>query len=278
MESDQSFQRLLPVHDNQAPDINLFVAIGASAAGLEAFEDFFSHCPTDTGMCFIVIQHLSPDYKSMMSELLARRTRMPLHQVSDGNPERNETLTITAVSSKPDVALVKSITYSGGTEATLDYEAGSVDGFSIITVYVQDDMGGAAYSDESDIDSVTFVVQVRDSDPSANNAAVFTAPSPDPFNTNTGQNIVVIPNVDDGDAGKVQDIVFTAQSGNTDLVEIDSVSYEPGAQYALLYFKEKGAAGEVSISLQCQDQEDIDAGGDKIFEMPFKTHSPQATM
>lgn len=65
---------------------NLLVAVGASAGGLEALEDFFVHCPNNTGMSFVVIQHLSPDYKSMMSELLGRRTKMRLHIVSDGMP------------------------------------------------------------------------------------------------------------------------------------------------------------------------------------------------
>ncbi|MDG4562454.1 MAG: chemotaxis protein CheB, partial [Candidatus Competibacter sp.] len=43
-----------------------YVGVGASAGGLEALEAFFSHMAADSGMAFIVIQHLSPDYKSMM--------------------------------------------------------------------------------------------------------------------------------------------------------------------------------------------------------------------
>ena len=46
------------------------VGIGASAGGLEALEEFFDHCPENTGMSFIVVQHLSPDHKSLMKELL----------------------------------------------------------------------------------------------------------------------------------------------------------------------------------------------------------------
>ena len=52
------------------------VGVGASAGGLEALETFFDSCPADTGLAFVIIQHLSPDYKSLMSELLARRTDM----------------------------------------------------------------------------------------------------------------------------------------------------------------------------------------------------------
>jgi two-component system CheB/CheR fusion protein len=54
------------------------VGIGASAGGLEPLERLFSHLPADTGMAFVVVQHLSPDFKSLMSELLSRRTQMPV--------------------------------------------------------------------------------------------------------------------------------------------------------------------------------------------------------
>ncbi|MFN3614795.1 MAG: chemotaxis protein CheB, partial [Rubrimonas sp.] len=60
------------------------VAIGASAGGLEALEALFDHLPADTGAAFVVITHLSPDFKSIMDELLARRTAMPVHVVEDG--------------------------------------------------------------------------------------------------------------------------------------------------------------------------------------------------
>jgi len=63
----------------------LFVAgVGASAGGLEALERFFRSTPADTGIAFVVIQHLSPDFKSLMDELLARYTKMPIHRVEDG--------------------------------------------------------------------------------------------------------------------------------------------------------------------------------------------------
>ena len=56
------------------------VAIGASAGGLESLERFFSRLPPDTGMAFVVLQHLSPDFKSLMDELLGRRTSMVIRQ------------------------------------------------------------------------------------------------------------------------------------------------------------------------------------------------------
>ena len=60
------------------------VGVGASAGGLEALERLFEGMPLSTGMAFVVIQHLSPDYKSLTDELLARRTPIPIRQVEDG--------------------------------------------------------------------------------------------------------------------------------------------------------------------------------------------------
>jgi two-component system CheB/CheR fusion protein len=62
------------------------VGIGASAGGLEALERFFDNLPQGTGMAFVVVQHLSPDFKSLMDELLARHTELPVQLVEDGMP------------------------------------------------------------------------------------------------------------------------------------------------------------------------------------------------
>jgi len=61
-----------------------YVGIGASAGGLEAIESFFKHMPLDSGASFVVIQHLSPDHKSLMPELLAKRTDLKVHRAEDG--------------------------------------------------------------------------------------------------------------------------------------------------------------------------------------------------
>ncbi|MEO8178249.1 MAG: chemotaxis protein CheB, partial [Deltaproteobacteria bacterium] len=60
------------------------VGIGASAGGLDALERFFDALPNDTGMAFVVIQHLSPAFKSLMDQLLGRHTQLPIHLVEDG--------------------------------------------------------------------------------------------------------------------------------------------------------------------------------------------------
>ncbi|HTB78058.1 MAG TPA: chemotaxis protein CheB [Polyangiaceae bacterium] len=60
------------------------VGIGASAGGLEALERFFVNAPRESGMAYVVVQHLSPDFRSLMDELLARHTQLPIKLVEDG--------------------------------------------------------------------------------------------------------------------------------------------------------------------------------------------------
>jgi two-component system CheB/CheR fusion protein len=62
------------------------VGIGASAGGLESLERLFQSLPPDTGMAFVVLQHLSPDFKSLMDELLSRRTSMRVRQAAHDLP------------------------------------------------------------------------------------------------------------------------------------------------------------------------------------------------
>lgn len=60
------------------------VGIGGSAGGLEAFAAFFSVMPADSGIAFVVIPHLDPGHKSMMTDLLGRHTRMKVEEAEDG--------------------------------------------------------------------------------------------------------------------------------------------------------------------------------------------------
>jgi two-component system CheB/CheR fusion protein len=60
----------------------IVVGIGASAGGLEAFTDLLSHLPADTGMAFVLIQHLDPSHKSHLTELLSKASRMPVSEVN----------------------------------------------------------------------------------------------------------------------------------------------------------------------------------------------------
>jgi hypothetical protein len=74
--------------DGELPEDRAFpvVGIGASAGGVAAFEAFFSGMPadSDTGMAFVLVQHLSPDHKSLLRDLVKRYTRMQVYEVEDG--------------------------------------------------------------------------------------------------------------------------------------------------------------------------------------------------
>jgi len=60
------------------------VGIGASAGGLEAFEQFFRHMPPDTGIAFVLITHMDPTRKGLLPEILRRFTKMPVQETEDG--------------------------------------------------------------------------------------------------------------------------------------------------------------------------------------------------
>lgn len=59
------------------------VGVGASAGGLEAFTQLLQALPTDTGMAFVLVQHLAPTYPSALAEILSRATTMPVTEVHD---------------------------------------------------------------------------------------------------------------------------------------------------------------------------------------------------
>lgn len=61
----------------------IVVGVGASAGGLEAFTELLSHLPDDTGMAFVLIQHLDPKHESHLTELLSKASRMPVSEVKD---------------------------------------------------------------------------------------------------------------------------------------------------------------------------------------------------
>ncbi|MBP1909496.1 chemotaxis protein CheB [Methanolobus bombayensis] len=72
------------ITENESKPSHYIVGVGASAGGLEAIEELFENMPLSTGMSFVVIQHLSPDYKSLMVELLSKRTRMEVLRAEEG--------------------------------------------------------------------------------------------------------------------------------------------------------------------------------------------------
>jgi two-component system, chemotaxis family, CheB/CheR fusion protein len=60
------------------------VAIGASAGGLEAYTEFFRALPADLGMAFALVQHLDPSHHSLLAQIIAKATKMPVEEVKSG--------------------------------------------------------------------------------------------------------------------------------------------------------------------------------------------------
>src|SRR5665647_803313 len=71
------------------------VGIGASAGGLEAFTELFRHLPPDTGMAFVLVQHLDPTHGSMLPELLSSKTAMRVIEATDELPVAPNTVYVT---------------------------------------------------------------------------------------------------------------------------------------------------------------------------------------
>src|SRR4030095_10447997 len=62
------------------------VGVGASAGGLEAFTELLKNLPLDTGMGFVLVQHLDPQHESALADLLSRATSMPVREVTNNLP------------------------------------------------------------------------------------------------------------------------------------------------------------------------------------------------
>lgn len=74
----------MPEHGQpEAPSATPICAIGASAGGVRALQDFFANIRDDLGLAYVVVVHLAPDRPSVLAEILATRTTMPVHQVDD---------------------------------------------------------------------------------------------------------------------------------------------------------------------------------------------------
>jgi signal transduction histidine kinase len=89
-ETKPAAQEVAPPPDGTRP--SYIVGVGASAGGLEALEHLFERMPPETGVAFVVVQHLSPDFRSLTDELLARRTRIPIHRVENGMEVRRDAI------------------------------------------------------------------------------------------------------------------------------------------------------------------------------------------
>ncbi len=86
MKTQKNEQYSLVSNNTKTPPSSLYiVGIGASAGGLEALEAFFSKVPSNVeNMAFVVILHLSPDYKSLMAQLLSKHTQLKVYNADNG--------------------------------------------------------------------------------------------------------------------------------------------------------------------------------------------------
>lgn len=72
-------------------ELPFYVAIGASAGGLEAIRNLLSHLPTDLNCTYIIASHMSPDKKSLLGEILSRETKLPVLSIEDKTqPEKGK--------------------------------------------------------------------------------------------------------------------------------------------------------------------------------------------
>ncbi len=69
--------------NTKADHTHYIVGIGASAGGLEAYNDFFDNAPENSRLSYILVQHLSPDYKSLLVDLLSRHTHMKIYEAEN---------------------------------------------------------------------------------------------------------------------------------------------------------------------------------------------------
>ncbi len=73
----------LPARDPLRPGVRI-VGLGASAGGLGPLEQFLGNVPSDSGLAYLVVQHMDPNHKTLLAELLQRITAMPVHEAVDG--------------------------------------------------------------------------------------------------------------------------------------------------------------------------------------------------
>jgi two-component system CheB/CheR fusion protein len=76
---------LAPAEPSIPAGVTLAVGLGASAGGLESFRAFFANMPADTGMAFVLVQHLDPDHVSALVDILRGGTAMAVSQAEDGD-------------------------------------------------------------------------------------------------------------------------------------------------------------------------------------------------
>jgi CheB methylesterase len=87
----------------------LVVGIGASAGGLDAFKRFLASTPVDTGMAFVLVQHLDPHHKSLLVELLGSQSPIPVVAAKDGLAVKHAVISRRFLIERADAAKLRSV-------------------------------------------------------------------------------------------------------------------------------------------------------------------------
>ena len=86
---------------------------------------------------------------------------------------------------------------------------------------------------------------------------------------NSGQNFLLIPDVNDNDAGTDQSITFTVTSDDTDVLSIDGVDYTAGNTFAVVHVTEKGILDSVTIDIDAEDPDGTATASFKVHIVPY---------
>ncbi|HJA12696.1 MAG TPA: PAS domain-containing protein [Candidatus Mediterraneibacter merdipullorum] len=136
----------------------LIAGIGASAGGLEALQQFFQHMPGNSGLSFVVIQHLSPDYKSLMADILGKHTEMTVLQAENGMEVCPDTVYL--------IPPKKNMTLKGGRLMLTDYIHGTlnhpIDAFFTSLAQEQGDRGIAVVMSGTGSDGTSGIKAVKE--------------------------------------------------------------------------------------------------------------------
>ena len=133
MQEELNCSDTVSANDATSPDLSespvvqpvLYVGIGASAGGLEALRDFFDHMSNSSDAAFIVVQHLSPDFESLMDELLSRNTSMSVDTAVHGVEVKANAIYL--IPPKKNITLVDGCLYlsdqqrNGGVNLPIDH-------------------------------------------------------------------------------------------------------------------------------------------------------------
>ncbi|MDD2797684.1 MAG: fibronectin type III domain-containing protein [Bacteroidales bacterium] len=185
---------------------------------------------------------------------------IPLSGIDDGNPEREEQMTITAVSSNQSVVADGSIhiIYDGiSGNAQLQYTITGNSGIAEISVTVKDDRG-TAYTGEEDAATQKFIVEVRN--PALNNSPIYGGLSSTIY-AGKGSQVITVKNVTDGDDDKTQNLTLSAVSTNQALLTIESVQYNSADNCAFIFVKDQEQTGTANIQLTLTDDGGTANGG-----------------